>query len=124
MLTTFDFTPFRRVLLNYVTYLLAIFVQVSIFKRFQMQASKQISKVSTSLRIWLCLILSQIASCGVIVMIIWNYNPKFYNILNVYNFYSTYVCVSAIINSKYEMYIAAVICGLALVVSQLLTKTS
>lgn len=45
-------------------------------------------KVTLTLRIWFNLMLSQVAVLGIVVMIVWNYNPKFYIILQIYTLYS------------------------------------
>jgi phosphate starvation-inducible membrane PsiE len=71
-----------------------------------------------SLRIWFPLILSQMSTCGIVAMIIWSYDTKFYQILNGYSLYSSYVCVRAIINSKHESIISIIIVGMALLITQ------
>ena len=66
-------------------------------------------KVTLTLRIWFNLMLSQVAVLGIVVMIVWNYNPKFYIILQVYSLYSQFCCVHSILNTTHEHILALII---------------
>jgi hypothetical protein len=108
----------KRIFSKYIVYMLVIFACTYIFKRFQTQhgrhtQSKVNPKVGLALRLWLVLTLSQIGYTGIIIQTIWNYNHKFLQILNAYSVYSTYVCLTAIINSKFEAYISIFIIAMA-----------
>lgn len=43
----------------------------------------------------------------------WNYNLKFFKILKFYSLYSAFTCVRGIVNSRYELYISAIIVAVA-----------
>lgn len=106
---------------KYISYFVTLFICTYFYKKRQKQSGRYSSsninpKVTLTLRIWLVLILSQIGYTCIIVQIVWNYNQKFLQILHVYSFYSTYVCLTAIINSKYESYISALIIVIAVAV--------
>jgi hypothetical protein len=66
------------------------------------------------------LVVSQIGYSAVIVMTIWNYNHKFTMLVAGYNLIQTYVCLKAVVNSKFESYVACLIIGIALAVHYLL----
>ncbi len=125
MMTTLDNRTVKKVICNYMLYLATLFVCVYTFKRFQTQASRHSKsnvnpKIGLSLRVWLLLILSQIGYCGIIVQVVWNYNPKFYVILEVYALYSTFVALTAMINSRWEKHISAGILGFALALQRII----
>jgi len=86
LLMTFDFGVMRNIFFTWLLPLILTYMQIYIFKRFQTQASRHAQsnvypKVTLTLRIWFSLMLSQVAVLGIVVMIVWNYNPKFYIIL-------------------------------------------
>lgn len=68
-------------------------------------------------RLWLVLIVSQVVYVGVAIVIVWNYNIVFFRLLKLYSFYSAYVCLKSIINSKYELYIGIILLSLAYLIS-------
>jgi hypothetical protein len=62
------------------------------------------------------LVISQIAYLGIVVQIIWNYNHKFTLMLQYYTVYQIYTCLCAVLNSRYEQYISALILTIAIAV--------
>ena len=107
MLLKFNEEVFRQVIFKYYLPLVTSFVLVYIFKLYQSHYKLQANFMA--LRVWYCLIFSQIGFAGALVMIIWNYNKRFQMMVDFYNIYSSYICLVSIINSKHENKIAAVI---------------
>lgn len=68
-------------------------------------------------RLWLVLVLSQVVYLAVIIVIIWNYNAQFFQLLRFYSLYSAYQCIMGVVNSRYEHYVSAIIVALAYWVS-------
>ena len=52
-------------------------------------------------------------------MTIWNYNHKFHILVSGYNLIQAYVCLRAVVNSKFESYVACLIIAFALAVHYL-----
>lgn len=52
--------------------------------------------------------------------IIWNYNPVFFVVIEWYNLYSNFICISAILNSKFEKFVAIFIIYISILISHFL----
>ncbi|MFO0116137.1 MAG: hypothetical protein ACK521_00440, partial [bacterium] len=59
------------------------------------------------------MIISQVVYIGIGIVIVWNYNLAFFKILKFYSLYSAFTCVRGIVNSRYELYISAIIVAVA-----------
>lgn len=95
----FDRTVLIKVASNYGSFLIAMFALTLIFKMLQTQrtVSLNLSMLSEAShgyrlfwRLWLVLIISQVVYLGVLIVIIWNYNASFFQILRFYSLYSGY----------------------------------
>jgi hypothetical protein len=69
-------------------------------------------------RIWYVLMISHIGFLGVIIECIWNYQPLFFDLLRIYNLYSNFVCISSILNTRFENLIAFLIISGAFITSK------
>ena len=75
-----------------------------------MYDKKRITKRLLFLRLWQVLLIAwTTVGAGVIVLNVWTHNLDFFNFLIIFYFYSTYVCVGAIVNSKREGWISLAI---------------
>ena len=62
------------------------------------------------LRLWQALLIAwTTVGGGVIVLNVWTHNLEFFKFLQIFYFYSTFVCVAAIVNSKRDTYISLAI---------------
>lgn len=68
---------------------------------------------------WYAFILSNIGYLGICIEVIWNYQPLFFVIIKGYGLYSNFICISSILNTKFENLIAAAIIVGACIASQL-----
>jgi len=68
-------------------------------------------------RIGYVFLLSHVGYLGIAIELIWNYIPLFFIILRVYTFYSNFVCISSILNTRLEMLVALGIIALGCLVS-------
>ena len=68
-------------------------------------------------RIGYVLLLSHLGYLGIAIELIWNYLPLFFVILRVYTLYSNFVCISSILNTRFEMLLAIGIIALGCLVS-------
>ena len=66
--------------------------------------------------------LSHIGYLGIFIEIIWNYIPTFFVILEFYNFYSNFICISSILNNRLEKVFAFVIIYLAYLIQKLVSS--
>ena len=73
------------------------------------------------MKIWYLIMLAQIGYSGIVLEVIWTYDVYFFLILQVYSYYSTFICLSAILNSQYEQVISVVIIIIAYVARWLLS---
>jgi hypothetical protein len=58
---------------------------------------------------------------GVVIEIIWNYLPIFFVVLRMYSVYSNYICISSILNMRFESLYAAIIIFAGFIMSNMLT---
>ena len=122
----FDVASLIYVLVNDFAFLLAIFAQVFCLKVMQRRQGKFGSFFPNNLlfwRLWKVLLVSQLGYCAVLILIIWNYNEKFFMPLQLYSIYSAFVCLKAVINSQIEKTLAFIILVLAKVFQQILCHT-
>ena len=70
-------------------------------------------------RILYVLLVSHIGYLGIAIEIVWNYLPMFFVILRLYWLYSNFVCISSILNMRFEQIYAALIIIFGCVVSNL-----
>ena len=68
-------------------------------------------------RIWYVFLLSHVGYLGICIELIWNYLPLFFIILRVYTLYSNFVCISTILNTRFEALVAGMIIALGCLVS-------
>lgn len=111
-----------RVFATHFTFLPAMFLLSLVFKMLQTRGQVRIDLgiikegndgYNLFWRLWLVLVISQVVYLGVIIVIVWNYSPAFFNILRFYSLYSAFTCVRGVANSRYELYIAATIVAVA-----------
>jgi hypothetical protein len=69
------------------------------------------------MRVWYVIIVSHIGYLGVFIEVIWNYQPIFFIILRIYNFYSNFICISSVLNNKLENLFATIIIVIAYLAS-------
>jgi hypothetical protein len=58
---------------------------------------------------------------GVVIEIIWNYLPIFFVVLRIYSLYSNFICISSILNMRFESLYAAIIILFGFLTSNMLT---
>ena len=120
MLFDFDVHSVTKVFLNYVVFFAAVLALTFTYVK-----AYEIKRMQTHvlfLRVWRVLLISwTTVGGGVIVLNVWTHNLKFFRFLQIYYYYSTFMCVSAIINSKRENSTAIMILLIAMGV-QLATK--
>ena len=112
----FDASTLIYVLVNDFAFLLSIFAQVFCLKVCQRREGKFGHFFPNNLlfwRLWKVLLDSQLGYFAVFILIIWNYNAKFYMPLQLYSLYSAFVCLRAVINSQIEKTLAFIILILA-----------
>lgn len=69
------------------------------------------------LRIMYVITISHIGYIGIMIAIIWNFNQTLIELMQMYNLYSNFICISAVLNSKIEKIISGFIVVLACLVS-------
>ena len=60
---------------------------------------------------------------AVVILIVWNYNAKFFVPLQMYSLYSAFVCLQAVINSQIEKTLAVIIIALAKLIQMIVCYT-
>jgi hypothetical protein len=61
---------------------------------------------------------------GVVIEIIWNYLPIFFVVLRMYSFYSNFICISSILNMRFETVYAFLIILFGYLTSSLVTTSA
>lgn len=71
----------------------------------------------------MALIGSQSGLIAIMILIIWNYNLKFFFPLQMYSVYSAFACLQAVINSSSERTLAVLILVLAKIIQMIVCYT-
>eukprot|EP00347_Sterkiella_histriomuscorum_P000330 403376291 len=123
---TFNPSIIVKVLLNNFSYMMSLVVLTYTFKKIQFMRRSQQKTSSNQLnfelfmRVLYVIQISHIGYLGIFMEIIWNYNPIFYVVIEWYNIYSNFICISAILNNKFEKFIAIFMIYMSILISHTL----
>ncbi|CDW83564.1 UNKNOWN [Stylonychia lemnae] len=123
---TFNPSIIFKVLLNNFSYLSSLVLMTYAFKRVQFMRRNQQKtnqqKFQLFIRVFYVILLSHVGYLGIFMEIIWNYNPVFFTVLDWYNIYSNFICISAILNNRLEKFIAITIIYISIIISHALSS--
>ena len=74
------------------------------------------------MRITYVFLVSHISYMGIVIEIIWNYLPIFFVVLRIFTFYSNFICISSILNMRFETVYAFLIILFGYLTSNMVTS--